>query len=104
MSPEDNLSSLESIVKPLLEAAGTTHWRDSLNVLYLSGHVMAFSEELQFPCIISARGPYDEVESASDLLKGKTEIALSKVGKDIIPIMLIIARIEATRSSHSIGT
>jgi len=88
MSPENNLSSLESIVKPLLEAASTTHWRNSLNVLYLSGHVMAFSEELQFPCIISARGPYDEVESASDLLKGKTEVAITKIGKDSLPIIM----------------
>jgi len=49
---------------------------------------MAYSEELQFPCIISARGPYDEVESASDLLKGKTNVAIAKVVKELLPIIM----------------
>lgn len=87
MTLGDNLTSLESIVRPLLEAANTEHWRDSLNVLYLSGHVMAFSEELQFPCLISARGPYDEVDAASDLLKGKTTVAFTKIGKELLQII-----------------
>jgi hypothetical protein len=30
----------------LLEAANTEGWRDVLNILYLSGSVTAFSEEL----------------------------------------------------------
>ena len=84
----DDLASLELIVKPLLEAANTEHWRGSLNVLYLSGHVMAFSEELQLPCIISGRGPFDDIELSADLLKGKYEVTLSKLGKGIIPIIL----------------
>lgn len=88
MSKMDDLASLELIVKPLLEAANTEHWRGSLNVLYLSGHVMAFSEELQLPCIISGRGPFDDIELSADLLKGKYEVTLSKLGKGIIPIIL----------------
>jgi hypothetical protein len=88
MSIDENSASLESIMRPLLEAANTELWRDSLNVLYLSGQVMAFSESFQLPCLISARGPYDEINDTVDLLKGKNKVITSELGKEFIPIII----------------
>ena len=88
MSYRDQGSTFEPIVKPLVQAANTEHWRESLNVLYLSGNVMAFSEEYRFPCIISGRGPIEEVDLAIDLLKGKTAVTTTQLGKGMIALFM----------------
>jgi len=84
MSFIDQSAALEPIVKPLLEAANTELWKESLNILYLNGNVLAFSEEYQFPCIISARGPFEEVELSIDLLRGKTKVTFSELLKEFL--------------------
>ena len=88
MSDHDSLASLESIVKPLLEAANTDHWRNSLNVLYLSGQDMAFSEDLRLPCLLSAKGPFEDIELSADLLRGNKKVTTNMLGKEFIPIIL----------------
>lgn len=79
---------MEHAVKPLLEAANTQEWRDVLNILYLSGSVAAFSEELQIPCLVSAEGPYDEIERSRDLLQGKATVAITPLMKDLVRMLL----------------
>jgi hypothetical protein len=78
---ERDLSSMEYAVRPLLEAATTEGWRNVLKILFLSGPVTLLSEELPFPCLVSAEGPYDEVEQSVDLLKGKANIAITPIIK-----------------------
>jgi len=79
---------MESAIKPLLEAANTQHWRDALNILYLSGHVAALSEEFQLPCLVRASGPYDEIDLSMDLLKGKSTVAITPLVKEFIRMFL----------------
>jgi hypothetical protein len=85
---EREYSSMEYAVKSLLEAANTEGWRDVLNILYLSGSVTAFSEELQLPCLVSAKGPYEKIEHSIDLLRGKAEVAITPLIKELAKMIL----------------
>lgn len=85
---ERDFSSMEPVLKPLLEAANTQHWLDALRILYLSGHITALSEVFQLPCLVSAVGPFDEVEHSIDLLKGKANVALMPLLKEAMRMFL----------------
>lgn len=81
-------SLMEPSIRPLLEAANTETWKDSLNILYISGHVTSFSEELDIPLLVSARGPYHETTQSLDLLKGKATVAISPIIKKFAKSLL----------------
>lgn len=84
---ERDSCSMEHAVKPLLESATTETWRNVLNVLYFSGHVASF-KNLQLQCLISAQGPFKEIQPAADLLKGRAEVALTPLVKDLVRVFL----------------
>lgn len=84
---ERNSCPMEHAVKPLLESAATETWRDVLNILYFSGHVVSF-ENLQLPCLVSAQGHFNEIQPAADLLRGRAEVALTPLVKDLVRVFL----------------
>jgi hypothetical protein len=65
----------------------TEGWRNVLKIFFLSGPVTLLSEELPFPCLVSAEGPYDEVEQSVDLLKGKANISLIPIIKAVVRLL-----------------
>ncbi len=85
---EREYSSTEHAVKPLLEAANTEEWRGVLNILRLNGSVVAYSEELKIPCLVSTEGPYDEIELSRDLLQGKAAVAITPLMKRLVTLIL----------------
>lgn len=98
---EKEYSPLEYAIRPLLEAANTKDWKGVLNILYLSGPVTAFSEELQLPCLVSAEGPYDGIQHSMDLLTGKAKVAFSSLIKALVnmflsKVMIILQRSKVT--------
>ncbi|WXG44275.1 MAG: hypothetical protein WED04_09625 [Promethearchaeati archaeon SRVP18_Atabeyarchaeia-1] len=89
---------MESAVKPLLEAAVAEQWKDVLSILYLNGSVIALSEDLQMFCLVSASGPYQDIDRSMDILKGKSEVELVPVFKEffsmLLPRIMVILRKE----------
>jgi len=85
MKIEKDSSALESEIKPLLDAANTENWKDALNILYYNGSVLVFSEEMRIPCLVSLKGPVDDLSQAIDLLFGRAKT-------NIAPLVVAIAR------------
>jgi hypothetical protein len=99
-------SSCEIIVKPLIEATQTDSWQNALEILFISGHVISFSQDAyNFPCLISAKGPIEKTEKSLDLLKGKGNVAIkpliSKTAKIFLPKILMMAQLP--EDSDSVG-
>ena len=90
-------SSCEIIVKPLIEAANTRNWQNALDILFISGHTLSFSKEtIDFPCLISATGPIEDLDKSIELLTMKGNHAIkpliSSGLKRFLPTLLLFAK------------
>lgn len=82
-------SGSENCIKPLLEASNTKFWKDALDILFISGHVISYSSSpFNFPCLVSIKGPYDRIDPSIDLLEGKSIVKIAPLISSIIQIFL----------------
>jgi hypothetical protein len=83
-------------VKPLVEAANTDNWRHALNLLYINGLVMSFSQEVPLPALVGLKGAEQDVEMSMDLLQGKAKTALaplvSSLARLFVPKILLMVQ------------
>jgi hypothetical protein len=76
---EEESTIAESALRPLVEAANTEYWKNALNVLYLNGGVLSFSDGYQIPVLISLNGKDEGVERFIDLLMGKAKTGFTQI-------------------------
>ena len=98
-------SELEEVVKPLIQAANSNEWKEGLNILFYSGTILAFSEELRTPFLVEGKGDFEGIGKIKDLFdsKAKTELPelLSPMIKSFFPQIMTMAReIEKTESKE----
>jgi hypothetical protein len=76
---ERHYCAFEGAVKPLVDAANTDNWRHALNLLYINGSVMSFSQEVPLPALVGLEEAEQDVEMSMDLLQGKAKTALASL-------------------------
>lgn len=103
--PVAHAAANEFIVRPLVEAALTTGWRPALNLLYFHGTLLALSEEIGLPVLVSVRGDTTGLEQVSDLLKAQTASGVSRIlrswMKEVLPE--VIKAVEEGGEGISVG-
>lgn len=98
---EKDSSELEPEVRPLTDAAHTQQWKSALNILFLNGSVLQFSEEMGIPCLVTSTGPVERIDRIMDLLLGKATTNLYPLivplARHFIPkVLLVLKRTEIT--------
>ncbi len=90
--PLAHTAANEPIVEPLVHAAQTTGWKPSLNLLYFHGSLLALSEEIGLPVLVSVRGDTSGLDHVSELLKAQTSSGMSRLMrswmKEVVPSVL----------------
>lgn len=69
----------ESAVKPLVDAAYSEKWKAALNILYISGGLLSFSEQILIPILIGFEGSNERNEEMIDLYQARMKTEASEL-------------------------
>lgn len=90
--PVVHTATSESLVEFLVHAGSTESWRPALNLLYFHSSLLALSEEIGLPVLVSVSGDISGLSEVSELLKAQTAAGLSKLTrswmKEVVPRVL----------------
>jgi hypothetical protein len=78
MRPKDSKINIQNewAVKPLIEAAYSETWNHALDILFIGGPLLSFSETIPTPFLISFNGDEKGTEKFRDLFQAKASSAL----------------------------
>jgi hypothetical protein len=80
---------LEPLVRPLLYASNTKHFRDSLNILFLNGSVFEVVEKTGVCSLISLKGASKDVDKAIDLMEGKSRTNIASFYNEFFRLVIL---------------
>lgn len=70
---------LEDAVSPLVDAARTELWRNTLNILYINGSVLEFDHDIPVPVVVGMRGTDEGVGHFIELMESKFNVDVSRI-------------------------
>lgn len=78
----------EQGVKPLIDAAYSEQWKGALDILFISGSILSFSEEIPIPVVIGFEGSNDGNEKLIDLYEARMKTELLELISPLLNIIL----------------
>ena len=109
MRNENNYDREEYAIKPLIDAANSNQWKEALNILFINGALLSFSDDIPTPFLIGVNGEITGIAKVMDLHNAKFNTELSELLPPILekimpPIFSIVAQSKTELEEDQVRT